>query len=168
MANADAIPSAARHAESIPCIECNRTPRTVPMWFCTDCKCSFCDRCWEKISVHRAGVASPHERVYQRTYLLLSTALEPPATDVELDQLHADDVETTWFGEQAQRLSMISSCQLIRKVTGIGKDENNEPFLADGTIFDALMARARCGNDTRHPQIVSFVGQTGIHRFQSI
>ena len=52
----------------------------------------------------RSGL--PHEKVDLQKKSVLDAALRPPGTKEELEQLHADDIETTWFGMPALLLQL--------------------------------------------------------------
>jgi hypothetical protein len=46
-------------------------------------------------------------------------------------------------------------------VTGIGREKHHgRPFLTDGGIYQALMSRYSYEDQVKHPQLVSFIGQT--------
>jgi len=69
-----------------------------------NCAYILCDVCWEAQPPHRRGGRGrsglPHEKVDLQKKSVLDAALRLPGTKEELDQLHADDIETTWFGMQ--------------------------------------------------------------------
>ena len=69
--------------------------------------------------------------------------LEPSVNAQVQNALHKDDENTTWFG--------------------IGRNEADEPIFEDHGRFATLMAQSLSNSPkTRYPQLVSFIGQTGI------
>jgi hypothetical protein len=76
-------------------------PGTRP-WRCVDCGCLLCDTCWDLAIAHqngrvgREGIA--HEKTDPSIQRVLQDILRPQFTAEQLDSLHEDDEETTWFG----------------------------------------------------------------------
>ncbi|KAL8777571.1 MAG: hypothetical protein Q9213_007807 [Squamulea squamosa] len=115
-------------------------------WYCVSCDCSFCDTCWDKQPAHRPKKRGAdgygHERIDKLVVERYRSILEPSSNAEEQEALHRDDEDTTWFG--------------------IGRDDADDPVFEDYGRFAALMQDSlpRPGA-VRHPQLVSFIGQTG-------
>ncbi|KAL8765647.1 MAG: hypothetical protein Q9209_007327 [Squamulea sp. 1 TL-2023] len=115
-------------------------------WYCVPCDCSFCDICWDKQPAHRPKKRGAdgygHERIDKLVVERYRSILEPSSNAEEQEALHRDDEDSTWFG--------------------IGRDDADEPVFEDYGRFAALMQDSlpRPGV-VRHPQLVSFIGQTG-------
>ena len=41
----------------------------------------------------------PHEKTSYRVYKRLENVLNPPASPEDLEKLHSDDIDSTWFGK---------------------------------------------------------------------
>ena len=115
-------------------------------WYCVSCDCSFCETCWGKQPAHkprkRGADGYGHERIDKLVVERYRSILEPSSNAEEQEILHQEDEDTTWFG--------------------IGRDNADEPVFEDYGRFAALMqdSLSRPGA-VRHPQLVSFIGQTG-------
>ncbi|KAL8968226.1 MAG: hypothetical protein Q9183_002563 [Haloplaca sp. 2 TL-2023] len=115
-------------------------------WYCVSCDCSFCETCWVKQPAHkprkRGADGYGHERIDKLVVERYRSILEPSSNVEEQEMLHQEDEDTTWFG--------------------IGRDNADEPVFEDYGRFAALMQDSlpRPGA-IRHPQLVSFIGQTG-------
>ena len=120
----------------------------VSRLLCLSCGPSvYCESCWEKQGPHQAGKVGqdglPHERTDRSIYERLKVILDPPEDASELSRLHQEDESTTWFG--------------------IEKDQHGQPIFQDHGRYAALMADTKQPNSgLRYPQLVSFVGQTGM------
>ncbi|KAI4241802.1 MAG: hypothetical protein L6R40_004348 [Gallowayella cf. fulva] len=107
---------------------------------------AFCDTCWDKQPAHkprkRGADGYGHEKIDKLVVERYRSILEPSSNVEEQEALHRDDEDTTWFG--------------------IGRDHADGPVFEDYGRFSALMqeSMSRPGA-VRHPQLVSFIGQTG-------
>lgn len=77
----------------------------MPIWYCAACRASYCEECWGYAPVHmktdRGNGEAPHEKLDHAKYLQcqrLQKVLRLPDTEAEIDKLHEDDAQTTWFG----------------------------------------------------------------------
>lgn len=137
---------------SIPQCEgdaCKSTSKVLRS-LCLSCGSTYCDVCWGEQGPHKPGKVGidglPHEKTDKTVYERLKAILEPPGNAQELMQLHIEDEDTTWFG--------------------IEKDPSSQPIFQDHGRYAALMAETRQpGASVRYPQLVSFVGQTGMRRY---
>ena len=116
-------------------------------FYCVHCDCSFCDACWDKQPAHRPNKrgtdGQAHERIDRLVVERYRDILEPSVNAQVQNALHKDDENTTWFG--------------------IGRNEADEPIFEDYGRFATLMAQSLSNPlKTRYPQLVSFIGQTGI------
>ena len=125
---------------------CSRDPR-VPVWFCTDCDCTYCDSCWAKQVPHRPGKVGlsgfAHQKINHKTYERLKRASEGPKDRSEAARLHYKDAHTTWFGVRI--------------------DADGKAVYQDHGRFSALMTGIKqVANEDKYPRIVSFIGATGM------
>ena len=114
-----------------------------PRWLCVGCDSTYCDSCWDKQGPHKTGKSGVnHEKVNRQIYDRLRPILDPPEDLEEVRRLHVKDADTTWFG--------------------VEKD-GGTPFFQDYGRYAVLMAETKQPyQDDRTPQLVSFVGQTGV------
>jgi energy-coupling factor transporter ATP-binding protein EcfA2 len=117
-----------------------------PIWNCAYCGMDFCDPCWSKQSPHKRGRTGPdglpHEKANPSIVRRFRDILTPPQEQLAQAALHREDEDTTWFG--------------------IAKDKDNKAILQDYGRYSAIMADSNAGeHQSRYPQLVSFVGQTG-------
>jgi hypothetical protein len=117
---------------------------------CLSCGSTYCETCWERQGPHQPGKVGvdglPHEKTDKNIYERLKAILDPPEDVLELSRLHREDESTTWFG--------------------IEKDHSGQPIFQDYGRYAALMADTKQPNaNMRYPQLVSFVGQTGMRSF---
>ena len=115
-------------------------------WYCVSCDCSFCEVCWDKQPAHkpkkRGADGYGHERIDKLVVERYRSILEPSSNAEEQETLHREDEDTTWFG--------------------IGRDRADDPVFEDYGRFAALMQDSSSKPGViRHPQLVSFIGQTG-------
>ncbi|KAL9034046.1 MAG: hypothetical protein Q9214_007226, partial [Letrouitia sp. 1 TL-2023] len=120
-------------------------PSTAPTFLCVSCGSTYCDACWDRQGSHKPGKVGldglHHEKVQKGIYDRLKAILDPPEGQEELNRLHIEDENTTWFG--------------------VEKDSNGKPFFHDYGRYAAMMAETKQPNaGLRYPQLVSFVGQT--------
>ncbi|KAI4241569.1 MAG: hypothetical protein L6R42_011234, partial [Xanthoria sp. 1 TBL-2021] len=106
----------------------------------------FCEICWDKQPAHkpkkRGADGYGHERIDKLVVERYRSILEPSSNAEEQETLHREDEDTTWFG--------------------IGRDHADEPVFEDYGRFAALMQDSLSKpGAVRHPQLVSFIGQTG-------
>ncbi|KAF2475025.1 uncharacterized protein BDR25DRAFT_280671 [Lindgomyces ingoldianus] len=113
------------------------------VWYCTACRSCLCDDCWDYSPIHSAPGAPRHEKLAYLQYLRckrLEQILDPPRNQNELEKLHDQDTNTTWFG--------------------IDRYDDGRPFLQDFETFSHLMANSPGADLVKYPQLVSFVGET--------
>ena len=82
----------------------DRNDQKRQLFFCADCKSCLCDRCWPLQPTH---VYSEHEPLKYQAYLQcirLKTILNTPTSEEDLEELHSQDRNTTWFGESLKLL----------------------------------------------------------------
>ncbi|KAI0490453.1 hypothetical protein F4859DRAFT_500816 [Xylaria cf. heliscus] len=114
------------------CIQCNNL--------------AFCDACWSKWVLHLPGAVGwngkPHEKADPLVVDRLRQILEPTRTEEEHEAELLEDQDTTWFG--------------------YGRDASNGPQLYDYGRFSAILAETHTEETgERHPQLASFIGETG-------
>lgn len=128
------------------CQTCGATGKKL--FSCIQCNnYSFCDDCWSTWVLHAPGAVGwdgrPHEKSNAAVVQRLRQILEPSRTDIEHESELQSDDDTTWFG--------------------IGRDALGQPIFEDHGRFASLMSESQTPDlDTRHPQLVSFIGQTGM------
>lgn len=116
------------------------------IWYCSYCGMDFCDPCWGRAGPHKPGRVGPdglpHEKANPTIVESLKDILNPPNDAASQKTLHLEDENTKWFG--------------------IAKDEQNRPMFQDYGRYAAIMAESNTGDlQSRFPQFVSFIGQTG-------
>lgn len=116
------------------------------VFYCHECDCSFCNVCWNKQPAHRpnkrGAAGRQHEKIDRAIVQKYQEILESTTIPREQAQLHGTDEDTTWFG--------------------VGRDENGDPTLQDYPRYASLMVASTSEKyQTRYPQLVSFIGQTG-------
>lgn len=132
-----------------PCEMCKKLGEQ--RWYCNLCTVSLCEACWDGILPHVLGRLGPdgvpHEKTDHNVAEKIQASLEPKMTQVEQEELHRQDDNTTWFG--------------------VARDEIDEPIFQDYGRYATLMAECsaiqRATSDrgaSRYPGLVSFVGQT--------
>lgn len=120
---------------------------------CVSCDSMYCEVCWARQGPHQPGKAGPdglpHEKTDEWIYQLLRPIFNPLEDDEELSKLHIEDEETTWFG--------------------VEKDSFGKPSFQDYGRYAALMAQTKQPKMIlRFPQLISFVGQTGMFTFPPV
>lgn len=126
-----------------PCEDCES--KTLPTFFCIDCDTNFCDDCWARQISHRKGKGNQnaHEKINKKVVEHLKEIFTPASDPVVQRELHQKDQEATWFG-------------VCRGVSG-------QPELQDHGRYSDLIRDSWTGEFREcWPQLVSFVGQTGI------
>jgi len=129
-----------------PCQTCKATDKTT--FSCIQCNnLSFCDECWSKWILHADGAVGwdsrPHEKSNPQVVQRLRQILEPSRTEGEHENELLGDEDTTWFG--------------------VGRDSTNQPVFQDHGRFATLMSESQTRDvGQRWPQLVSFIGQTGM------
>jgi hypothetical protein len=87
---------------AVPHCEGKRHCPSKDLWWCVDCGARFCDDCWDNQISHQNGRTNwhgfAHEKINPRIQEMLKTVFNPVLTAEEVDRLHEDDEETTWFG----------------------------------------------------------------------
>lgn len=135
---------------SVPLRECHLCKHQKKTSICTQCnKLAFCDDCWPTWVLHSEGSTGwgnrPHEKEDPEVVTQLRRILEPaPSSESQQAQEFEADDETTWFG--------------------VVRDSSDNEIIQDHGRFVALMTESHgYYSGERHPQLVSFVGQTGEH-----
>ncbi|KAI0205198.1 hypothetical protein F4808DRAFT_473273 [Astrocystis sublimbata] len=133
--------------QSLPCQICASVAERT--FTCIQCNnLAFCDGCWSKWVLHYPGAVGingkPHEKADPVVVDRLRQILEPTRSEEEHEaELLEDQETTTWFG--------------------YGRDAaSNTPHLYDYGRFSAILSethREEAGE--RHPQLASFIGETG-------
>ena len=128
-----------------PCDDCGQDVSAT--YLCASCAVTYCDHCWSIPISHRRGTSGPnglaHEKSDTNIAQRLENAFTPPRNIRQANQLHIDDSDTTWLS-----------------FTG---EPTNFPSIQDHDRFTALIQDSFTGVwSERWPQIVSFIGQTGI------
>ncbi|CAO2647539.1 Nn.00g084610.m01.CDS01 [Neocucurbitaria sp. VM-36] len=131
-------------ASTKTCDNCDR--QTSPIWNCSYCGMDFCDPCWGQQGPHKPGRKGPdglpHEKADPTIVRRLKDILTPPTDHSEQRTLHIEDEDTTWFG--------------------LAKDNQGRSTFEDYGRYSAIMADSNTGeHESRYPQLVSFIGQTG-------
>ncbi|PVI02430.1 hypothetical protein DM02DRAFT_701953 [Periconia macrospinosa] len=126
------------------CESCEQSAQ--PIWNCAYCDMNFCDSCWSKQGPHKLGRTGPdglpHEKTNPKIIKRLKDILSPPSDQGAQETLHVEDEDTTWFG--------------------LARDTHNKPFFQDYGRYASIMADSNTvEHQSRYPQLVSFIGQTG-------
>jgi hypothetical protein len=131
---------------------CDGNCQTVTrVYLCVQCDGAFCDDCWAKQFPHKPGKIGadglPHEKTDLKVVERLRDTLDrQDRTPEEQEKLHKNDEDTTWFG--------------------IARDEANMPIFQDYGRYAAILAESLAmRRRSRYPQLVSFIGQTGMISF---
>ena len=127
--------------------------------FCNVCDYVFCNACWDMQMAHKGNRLAmgsvPHEKTEAHIAKTVHGVLAPSLTELQCEELHTADIDTTWFG-------------VVR-----ADSEFALPMFRDYGRFAILMKQAResinaaslspvgdC-NEKVYPSLVSFVGETG-------
>lgn len=126
---------------------CNNS--AAQTFFCHQCDSHLCTRCWSRQASHFPGKVAvdglPHEKSDFRIATRLEQILNSSNSPREQDALHRVDETTIWFG--------------------IERNYAEVPTFQDYQRYSTLMQEYMpARNETRYPQLVSFVGQTGMFR----
>jgi hypothetical protein len=54
----------------------------------------------------------------------------------------------------------MSATLLLTLPLGVGREKGGDAFLTDGGIYQSLMARSHVEDESKCPQMASFIGQT--------
>ncbi|KAK6071894.1 hypothetical protein SCUP515_07678 [Seiridium cupressi] len=128
-----------------PCQTCGTT--TTKTYTCIQCNnLAFCDSCWPQWVLHTPGSVGwngkPHERSDPLVLQRMRRILEPSRSETEHEAELREDEDTSWFG--------------------FGRDAAGQPVFHDYGRFAAIMTdSARDDVPERHPQLASFIGETG-------
>lgn len=125
------------------------TNRAAETSFCHQCDSHFCHRCWSRQASHLPGKLAvdglPHEKIDIRIATRLEQILSSSNGPREQDALHEADDTTIWFG--------------------IDRNYADVPTFQDYRRYTTLMLEHKSAKqEIRYPQLVSFVGQTGMTR----
>ncbi|EON62430.1 hypothetical protein W97_01652 [Coniosporium apollinis CBS 100218] len=125
--------------------QCESCEEVTVTHYCVSCDSHYCDPCWKRQGPHRPGKVGqdglPHEKTDLNVVEALRDILSPPSSVAEQDELHREDLDTTWFGVV---------------------HEDNVPVFQNYDRYASVMADSLCSDtDVRYPQLVSFIGQTG-------
>jgi hypothetical protein len=130
------------------CHTCKATDKIT--YSCIQCNnLSFCNECWSLWILHVDGAVGwdgrPHEKSNAEVVQRLRQILEPTRTENDHEHELQNDDDTTWFG--------------------VGRDSNNQSVFQDYGRFATLMSESQTPElGSRYPQLVSFIGQTGMFR----
>jgi energy-coupling factor transporter ATP-binding protein EcfA2 len=126
-----------------PCVLCKNSD--IKTLFCAVCNTNFCDACWSQWMLHQEGHVGPDGRPHEPSDLdvvyRLKETFSPPNDQPTQRKLHEEDQDTTWFS--------------------VERHEGELPELCGHGRYAVLMANGPAGGFARHPQLVSFIGQTG-------
>lgn len=115
--------------------------------FCHQCDSHFCHRCWSRQASHLPGKLAvdglPHEKIDIRIAARLEEILSSSNGPREQDALHQADDTTIWFGVE-RNYADVPTFQDYRRYTTL------------------MLERMSTNKESRYPQLVSFVGQTGM------
>ena len=153
-------------------IGCTRNRAQV--WYCVDCACEFCDPCWQHFLAHRGGKKGrdgSHEKVEYHVYAKLKSILDPQYDEDKMEELHEDDLATTWFGTICSLIRALINTDLF---SGIKRDDDPEHYdslhrrgdqsdrqqFFDYDVYSALLCNPLKNGKEKYPQLVSFIGQT--------
>jgi len=145
----DTLPELHTDIEKQTCIQCEK--HTSDLYYCNVCQYNFCGKCWERQVTHklkqRAPGDVPHEKTNYEVAMKIKQVLESDVTEMEQEEMHSKDENTTWFG--------------------IIREKGEMPLFQDygryAQIMSDIMSRDAHGAlETRYPGMVSFVGQTGM------
>lgn len=132
---------------SQPCQTCRSV--TKKRFSCVQCNnLWFCDDCWSAWILHAPGAVGwggkPHEKANPEVVHRLRQIFEPIRSEADHQQELLDDEETAWFG--------------------YGRDTSGHPVFQDYGRFATVMgeSHAREVAMERYPQLVTFIGETGI------
>ncbi|KAF5003652.1 hypothetical protein FDECE_9823 [Fusarium decemcellulare] len=129
------------HSQTLCCV-CDSSRKA---WKCVQCGSSFCDECWPKERPHWPGKVGidgrSHEKVDEEVINRLSQIFSQPPSEEQTER-HRRDVNTTWFG--------------------VIKEANQSYLHYSNRLVDILRDSQMGQHSERFPQLVSFVGQTGM------
>jgi hypothetical protein len=131
--------------DDIACEVCSQTKQ--PNSFCIDCDSTFCAKCWSLAQAHAPGKLNrdgiPHEPLPNKEVITRLRDIFTPPNDLEQQRkLHKIDAGSKWFG--------------------VTPNTDGLPILQDYGRYSSIMLESSTGNSKRWPQLVSFVGQTGM------
>jgi hypothetical protein len=126
--------------------------------YCNVCTVVFCDSCWETQFLHRMkrfNPGLPHEKTDPYVAKKIGGVLNPQLKEEQREQLHHDDIDTTWFGverEGHERPMFQDYGRYADLVAGV-KD------LRLGSV--STLSESSDHSEALYPSLVSFVGETG-------
>jgi hypothetical protein len=122
---------------------CDGCEKSQNCFFCAACNAILCDTCWSAQVAHklkRPDMCLIHEKMDYDVVVKLKKILEPPTDNDAQKSMHEADEHTTWFGVSPE----------------------NTHFWDSGR-YATIMAETLSESDReRYPQLVSFIGQTGM------
>lgn len=127
--------------------------------YCNACRMLFCDPCWNQQVQHRTNRANRNQLLHEKTEHSVAKKVNdvftPDLTPDERDKLHADDIDTTWFGvaREEGELPLFRDYGRYANVMTTLKDIRLQLPATPSTTLDE--------DETLFPSLVSFVGQTG-------
>ena len=144
------------------------------VWYCVDCACEFCEPCWQNFLAHRGGREGrdgSHEKVEYHVYTKLKNILDPVYDGEKAEEVHEDDLATTWFGAICPLTAAPITTDIV---SGIKRDDDPEQYdrfdrrgdqsdrhhFFDYDVYSALLSRPLKSGKEKYPQLVSFIGQT--------
>lgn len=125
---------------------------------CNVCKHVYCNPCWEAQFVHeedRSPPGLPHEKTDPGLARKIGKVLSPQLKEEQIEKIHMDDIDTTWFGvvrEGHERPMFQDYGRYATIVAGV-KNLRLEATPSLSPTSD--------GDEALYPSLISFVGQTG-------
>jgi hypothetical protein len=96
----------ANNRASDPALVCGDPRCQTPdarVWYCDDCGSKICGNCWSLQVSHQPGKVGrdnkAHERADPVVVEVYKKILNPPVDAKELEDLHAADASSCWFGK---------------------------------------------------------------------
>jgi hypothetical protein len=84
------------------CEDCQSPGGVNELHYCPMCDCVFCQNCWARQITHNPGRkfrnGMEHERVDPHDAKIFKTIFSNQSSDELLEELRAEDEDTTWFG----------------------------------------------------------------------
>jgi hypothetical protein len=126
--------------------------------YCNVCTYVFCDPCWETQFLHRTKRSNPglpHEKTDPYVAKKIGGVLNPQLKEEQREQLHYDDIDTTWFGvvrEGHERPMFQDYGRYADLVAGVKE-------LRLGSV--STLSASSDHSEALYPSLVSFVGETG-------
>lgn len=127
--------------------------------FCNVCQTVYCDGCWIVQPLHkqhsRRAKRLPHEKTDHHLAEKVNNVLRPNLEEKEIEQLHINDMDTTWFGvvREDHDVPLFRDYGRYASIIAGVREKGAEAPLVNSISADV--------SETLYPSLVSFVGQTG-------